>query len=106
MVKDIDSKRKLVTELISLSRNKKLRDELSINIKKLSLTDNAEKMGYMFRISKIMNLNQYKNIYFIGIGGIGMSGLARYFNNKNVNILGYDKYRSPLCSHLNLKIFV
>ena len=37
-----------------------------------------------------MNLNQYKNIYFIGIGGIGMSA-TRYFNNKNLNILGYDK---------------
>ena len=54
----------------------------------------------MFRISGIMNLNQYKNIYFVGIGGIGMSALARYFNNKNLNILGYDKYRSPLCISL------
>ena len=47
-----------------------------------------------------MNLNQYKNIYFIGIGGIGMSALARYFNNKNINIHGYDKTRSPLCLQL------
>lgn len=45
MVKDVDSKRKLVTELISLSSNKKLRDELSINIKKLSLTDAAERIA-------------------------------------------------------------
>ena len=47
-----------------------------------------------------MNLNQYKNIYFIGIGGIGMSALARYFNNRNINIHGYDKTRSPLCLQL------
>jgi UDP-N-acetylmuramate-alanine ligase len=26
-----------------------------------------------------MNLNQIQNVYFIGIGGIGMSALARYF---------------------------
>ena len=45
MVKDVDSKRKLVTELISLSSNKKLRDELSINIKKLSVTDAAERIA-------------------------------------------------------------
>jgi len=47
-----------------------------------------------------MNLNQYKNIYFIGIGGIGMSALARYFNSRNINVLGYDKTRSPLCLQL------
>jgi hypothetical protein len=28
-----------------------------------------------------MNLNQIHNVYFIGIGGIGMSALARYFKN-------------------------
>ena len=47
-----------------------------------------------------MNLNQYKNIYFIGIGGIGMSALARYFNNKEVNIFGYDQTSSDLCLQL------
>ena len=47
-----------------------------------------------------MNLNQYKNIYFIGIGGIGMSALARYFNNKEVNIFGYDRTSSDLCLQL------
>ena len=47
-----------------------------------------------------MNLNQYKNMYFVGIGGIGMSALARYFNFRNVNILGYDKNRSNLCLDL------
>ncbi|MAO72330.1 MAG: UDP-N-acetylmuramate--L-alanine ligase [Flavobacteriales bacterium] len=47
-----------------------------------------------------MNLNQYKNMYFVGIGGIGMSALARYFNFRNVNIFGYDKNRSNLCLDL------
>jgi len=32
-----------------------------------------------------------KNIYFIGIGGIGMSALARYFNTQGVVVSGYDK---------------
>ena len=45
MVKDVDSKRKLVDELISLSSNKKLREELSNNIKKLSVTDAAERIA-------------------------------------------------------------
>ena len=30
-----------------------------------------------------MNVDLYKNIFFVGIGGIGMSALARYFNKKN-----------------------
>ena len=47
-----------------------------------------------------MNLYKYKNIYFVGIGGIGMSALARYFNKRNLNILGYDKVRTPLCLDL------
>ena len=46
-----------------------------------------------------MNLEQYKNIYFVGIGGIGMSALSRYFNEK-VNVLGYDKVQSDLCLEL------
>ena len=42
-----------------------------------------------------MNLCQYKNIYFVGVGGIGMS-VARYLNKRNLNIFGYDKVRSPI----------
>lgn len=38
----------------------------------------------------------YKNIYFIGIGGIGMSAIARYYNVKGFNVSGYDKTPSPL----------
>ena len=36
-------------------------------------------------------LTNCKNIYFIGIGGIGMSALARYFNTQGVIVSGYDK---------------
>ena len=46
-----------------------------------------------------MELN-YSNIYFIGIGGIGMSALARYFNNKNFTVIGYDKTETPLTKEL------
>lgn len=41
-----------------------------------------------------------KNIYFLGIGGIGMSALARYFLHSNYRVAGYDRYRSPLCEQL------
>ena len=40
------------------------------------------------------------SIYFIGIGGIGMSALARYFHSKNVVVSGYDKTQTPLTKAL------
>src|SRR5678815_4782388 len=41
-----------------------------------------------------------KAIYFIGIGGIGMSALARYFHSKGVKVSGYDKTPSSLTKEL------
>ena len=41
-----------------------------------------------------------KNIYFIGIGGIGMSAIARYYNAKGFKVSGYDKTPSPLTEAL------
>lgn len=38
----------------------------------------------------------YNNIFFIGIGGIGMSNLARYFLLKGANVAGYDRTESEL----------
>ena len=47
-----------------------------------------------------MNLKSIHNVYFIGIGGIGMSALARYFKFVNKNVAGYDKTASPLTNEL------
>lgn len=45
-------------------------------------------------------LKNIKNIYFIGIGGIGMSALARYFHAKGVTVSGYDKSSTALTKEL------
>ena len=42
----------------------------------------------------------YREIYFIGIGGIGMSAIARYYNAKGFKVSGYDKTPSPLTKAL------
>ena len=47
-----------------------------------------------------MNLGQANNVYFIGIGGIGMSALARYFLAKGLNVGGYDKTRTEITDAL------
>ena len=51
--------------------------------------------------TQIINpLTNIKNIYFIGIGGIGMSALARYFNTQGVAVAGYDKTPTVLTADL------
>ncbi len=47
-----------------------------------------------------MELRKIHNVYFIGIGGIGMSALARYFKFLNKNVAGYDKTETPLTIEL------
>ncbi len=47
-----------------------------------------------------IQLSQFNRAYFIGIGGIGMSALARYFNAIGWEVAGYDKTPSPLTDDL------
>lgn len=47
-----------------------------------------------------MNLKNIKYIYFLGVGGIGMSALARFFNGTNILVSGYDKTETPLTTAL------
>lgn len=47
-----------------------------------------------------MNLSQIHNVYFIGIGGIGMSALARHFKTIGKNVSGYDKTATELTKEL------
>lgn len=48
-----------------------------------------------------MVLKDIHNVYFIGIGGIGMSALARYFKLLNKNVAGYDKTETPLTREIS-----
>ncbi len=47
-----------------------------------------------------MEMSQLHTIYFIGVGGIGMSALARYFVAQGKVVMGYDKTPSPLTNRL------
>ncbi len=48
----------------------------------------------------MIEIKNIKRVYFIGIGGIGMSALARYFNSINVIVSGYDKTETVLTKKL------
>ena len=47
-----------------------------------------------------MRLKEIHNVYFIGIGGIGMSALARYFSKTGKHVAGYDKTKTEVTSNL------
>ena len=47
-----------------------------------------------------MNINRIQHIFFLGIGGIGMSAMARYFHDRGVHVSGYDKTPSPITQGL------
>lgn len=48
----------------------------------------------------MVNLNDISAFYFVGIGGIGMSALARYFNMQKKTVMGYDRVATPLTNAL------
>lgn len=54
----------------------------------------------LFLQHKNMELNSIQRVYLIGIGGIGMSGLARYFNHRGCLVAGYDKTQTALTTAL------
>jgi UDP-N-acetylmuramate--alanine ligase len=48
----------------------------------------------------VIEINKISKIYFVGIGGIGMSALARYFKSKGADVSGYDKTETALTKKL------
>ena len=58
---------------------------------------------------KKINLGQNEIIHFVGIGGIGMSGLAQIMNNMGFKIQGSDQIKNKntfSCSKLGIKVFI
>ena len=51
-------------------------------------------------MTDFINIAQIKKVYFIGVGGIGMSAIARFFNARGVLVAGYDKTATALTDQL------
>ncbi|MEN9703012.1 MAG: UDP-N-acetylmuramate--L-alanine ligase, partial [Bacteroidota bacterium] len=51
-------------------------------------------------MKKELSLSDLKQVYFLGIGGIGMSAIARWFLHNGFPVAGYDKTESPLTKKL------
>jgi len=54
----------------------------------------------LFEVREKMNILNYKLYYFLGVGGIGMSALARFFNHYKKEVIGYDKTATDLTNQL------
>lgn len=50
--------------------------------------------------AELSSLNGIQKVYFIGIGGIGMSAIARYFHSKSIEVSGYDRTQTDLTKEL------
>jgi len=48
----------------------------------------------------MIDFNNIKKAYFIGVGGIGMSAIARYFNSRGIEVFGYDRTLTQLTQNL------
>ena len=55
----------------------------------------------MLSNDKHINIKGLEHVYFLGIGGIGMSALARYFNLLGIKVSGYDRTETPLTRNLS-----
>lgn len=107
LLPDKDAVEQLVPEALKTVQNDARLNELSANVLKLALPNAADKI--VDEIERICHgtldapspENRINNIYFIGIGGIGMSNLARYFLAEGKKVAGYDKVESTLTQQLN-----
>lgn len=56
--------------------------------------------GPNIQATPLTTLEGVKTVYFIGIGGIGMSAIARYFHARGIEVSGYDKTQTELTASL------
>jgi hypothetical protein len=63
-----------------------------------SKTDNTIEYGICIQMND--EIKKIRSVYFIGIGGIGMSAVARFFNSKGIQVSGYDRSATTLTEEL------
>jgi UDP-N-acetylmuramate--alanine ligase len=109
LLPDRDAISRLGIVISETLENENLQSELKKNILSLGITDAADKIA--LEALSLVNPNEKPmmpdsgfqspaSVYFLGIGGIGMSALARYFASQGAVVSGYDKTPSALTDQL------
>ena len=95
MIKDTEAVEKLWEVIEELMNSPEKMKVMALNIRKCAKKQAAA------RIAAEVSGLVYKNIFFLGIGGIGMSAIARYYNYYGYNVYGYDRTETPLTKELS-----
>ena len=112
LVKDAAAEESLIPTVLTLLRDEARFASLSTNIKKLAMPDAAKRItDRLLSLLGIQNAEekvdprpeQFSKLYFIGIGGIGMSALAAWFRARGCTVAGYDRTPSPVTEWLQKK---
>ena len=96
IVKDADAPEALLPKALELLSDPEKLATMAKNISALALTDAARTIAdEAYAVA-----GKRSKVYFIGIGGIGMSALARYFSRKGYEVSGYDRTPSEITDDL------
>ncbi len=108
VIEDKNTSKMLTNTISELISNSALQKTLAKNIADFAQKDASECICN--DIIKIPNdiyssttrqlIKRFRYVYFLGIGGIGMSALARWFAKHNIKVFGYDRSSSPLINNL------
>lgn len=96
IVKDGEAREKLMKEAIALVHDPEAIALIEKNIAPLGITDAAQRI--VREVRSMLGIS--RKAYFIGIGGIGMSAIARYYNSKGYEVSGYDRTETALTRQL------
>lgn len=113
MVKDKDAVDKLMMQTLQVIKNLAGHQHLAVNAQGMGYPQATDTIAHEViklggtvvkpsaktTTSEVM-LDEIKSVYFIGIGGIGMSAIARYFNSRGVKVAGYDRTSTELTKTL------
>jgi UDP-N-acetylmuramate--alanine ligase len=109
LIPDSEAVNRLGTTIHELLGNVKQQSDLKRNIAALGISGAAEKIAAIalslaepdqIPQKQVSGLRDLKSAYFLGIGGIGMSALARYFLSQGISVSGYDKTPTALTDQL------
>ncbi len=104
IVKDAEAEEKLLPAALALLKDTKKIVSMEKNIAAMALPDAALTIAneaYRIVSKGVTDPDKtLKSVYFIGIGGIGMSAIARYYKFRGLEVSGYDKTPSDLTAEL------
>ena len=99
IVKDADAKSQLMAKALYLLKDSARLREMEKNIAALALPDAGRTIAEK-AYGLISGEHGCTKVYFIGIGGIGMSAIARYYKFRGYSVSGYDRTESELTRKL------